>query len=98
MTIKQIRTELKQVRYYYSRRAVFDKALKEVGNKNISDLIKKYNEAVSTAPPQLYDIYIGLYVNFKTQEELSEEMDYSPDYVQKLNNKLVRFFHEKISA
>lgn len=98
MTIKQIRTELKQVRYYYSRRAVFDKALKEVGNKRISDLIKKYNEAVSTAPPQLYDIYIGLYVNFKTQEELSEEMDYSPDYVQKLNNKLVRFFHEKISA
>lgn len=63
MTLDAIRKELKEVRYYYARRAIFDKALREVGNKNIMDLVKKYNDAVSTASPKLYDIYISLYVN-----------------------------------
>lgn len=64
MTLDAIRKELKEVRYYYARRAIFDKALREVGNKNIMDLVKKYNDAVSTASPKLYDIYISLYVNY----------------------------------
>ena len=74
MTLDAIRKELKEVRYYYARRAIFDKALREVGNKNIMDLVKKYNDAVSTASPKLYDIYISLYVNYHTQEQLSVEI------------------------
>lgn len=97
MTLDAIRKDLKSVRYYYARRAVFDKALREVGNKSIMDLVKKYNDAVNTAPPKVYDIYISLYVNHRTQEELSEELDYSPDYVRKLNKELLKFLQNKFN-
>lgn len=98
MTSKQIRSELKEVRYYYARKDVFDKAFKEIDNNVITELVKKYNEAVCTAPPKLFDIYVSLYVNNNTQESLSEQLDYSPDYVHKLNDKLIKFLQEKLSA
>lgn len=97
MNLDEIRKELKEVRYYYARRAVFDKALREVGNKSIMDLVNKYNNAVNTAPPKIYDIYISLYVNYYTQEKLSEELNYSPDYVRKLNKELLKFLQEKFN-
>ena len=97
MTLDAIRKELKEVRYYYARRAIFDKALREVGNKNIMDFVKKYNDAVSTASPKLYDIYISLYVNYHTQEQLSEELNYSPDYVRKRNKDLLKFLQNKLN-
>lgn len=98
MTSKQIRSELKEVRYYYARKDVFDKAFKEIDNNVITELVKKYNEAVCTAPPKLFDIYVSLYVNNNTQESLSEQLDYSPDYVHKLNDKLIKFLQEKLVA
>lgn len=98
MTSKQIRSELKEVRYYYARKDVFDKAFKEIDNNVITELVKKYNEAVCTAPPKLFDIYVSLYVNNNTQESLSEQLDYSPDYVHKLNDKLIKFLQEKLAA
>ena len=97
MTLDAIRKDLKSVRYYYGRRAVFDKALREVGNKSIMDLVKKYNDAVNTAPPKIYDIYISLYINNRTQEELSEELDYSPDYIRKLNKELLKFLQNQFN-
>lgn len=97
MNLDEIRKELKEVRYYYARRAVFDKALREVGNKSIMDLVNKYNNAVNTAPPKIYDIYISLYVNYYTQEKLSEELNYSPDYVRKLNKELLKFLQKKFN-
>lgn len=97
MTLDAIRKDLRSVRYYYARRAVFDKALREVGNKSIMDLVNRYNDAVSTAPPKIYDIYISLYVNYQTQAQLSEELDYSPDYVRKLNKKLIIFLQKRFN-
>ena len=97
MTLDAIRKELKEVRYYYGRRAIFDKALREVGNKNMMDLVKKDNDAVRTARPKHYDIYISLYVNYHTQEQLSEELNYSPDYVRKLNKDLLKFLQNKLN-
>lgn len=97
MNLDEIRKELKEVRYYYARRAVFDKALREVGNKSIMDLVNKYNNAVNTAPPKIHDIYISLYVNYYTQEKLSEELNYSPDYVRKLNKELLKFLQKKFN-
>lgn len=96
MTVKQIRDELKEVRYYYARKDVFDKALQEIDNTSIVQLVKKYNEAVCCAPPKLFDIYVSLYVNHLTQEALSKELDYSPDYVHKLNDKLIKYLQEKL--
>lgn len=98
MTIQQIKQDLKDIQYYYARKNVFDKASIEVGNSTIHELINKYHSAVCSAPPKLYDVYVSLYVNNSTQENLSIALDYSPDYIHKLNDKLCRFFLQQLSA
>lgn len=98
MTIQQIRSDLKDIQYYYSRKNFFDKASNEIGNSSVMELINKYNAAVCAAPPKLYDVYVSLYVNNNTQETLSMALNYSTDYVHKLNDKLVKFLQEKLSA
>lgn len=98
MNAKQIRNELKEIRYYYQRKDVFDKAFEEIDNTAIMSLVKKYNEAICSAPPKLFDVYVSLYINHLTQEVLSEQLDYSPDYVHKLNDKLIKFLQDKFAA
>ena len=63
MTIEQIRRELQDIRYYYSRKAIFDRASDCVAKNAAVALARKYNEAVRTAPPKLYDLYISLYTD-----------------------------------
>ena len=54
---------------------------KETGGNNITELVEKYNLSIKEASPQLYDIYISLYVKGNTQEGAAEEMLYSSFYV-----------------
>ena len=58
----QIRRELRDIRYYYSKKNMFDAAFKETGGNNITELVEKYNLSIKEASPQLYDIYISLYM------------------------------------
>lgn len=44
----------------------------------------------------LYDVYINLYVRNYTQEALSIEMNYTLEYIQMLNKRLVLFLVEKL--
>lgn len=98
MTMQQIKNDLKDIQYYYARKNVFDKASTEVGNSTILELINKYHAAICSAPPKLYDIYVSLYVHNNTQETLSVELNYSPDYVHKLNDRLCKFFLQQLSV
>lgn len=94
MTTAQIREELNQIKYYYSRKAMFDKASESVGAYCITDRIGKYNEAVRYTSPRLYEVYVALYIENNTFDSLATKLGYSYDYIQKLNRKLVRYFQE----
>ena len=96
MTLNEIRRDLKEVRYYYYRKDVLDKAFKSVSQNNVVEKVNKYNDIVKGAPPQLYDVYISLYTMNLTQEALSVELGYTPEYVQMLNKKLLKFIQSKI--
>lgn len=96
-TLKQIREDLKGVRHYYSRKNEFDTGLRLVGNNVIFDMVQKYNAAVRSAPPKLYDVYVSLYVRNLTQEALAIELGFSPEYVWVLNNKLLEHLQNHIS-
>lgn len=98
MKAELIRNELKEIRYYYSHKEMFDKAAVEVGTITVAGKIKKYNEAIRHAPPRLYEIYVSLYINNNTFESLAEKINFSYDYIQKLNRKLVKFFQENIKV
>ncbi len=96
ISLAQIRDELKDVRYYYQRKEVFESNAKTVGPSSIKRKADKYNALIVEAPPRLYDVYIGLYVQGSTQEGYSWEIGYSPKYIQKLHSELLKFFLNKL--
>lgn len=96
METAKIREDLKDIRYYFSRKEAFEKVSASVGENNIAIKLEKYNKAVRLAPPRLYDIYVSLYLDNNTQESLSDKLGYSVEYISKLNGQLVRFFQKTI--
>lgn len=95
-TLAEIREDLKEIRYYYSRKKIFDEASKLVGASSVLEKVNRYSQAVQGAEPRLYDMYINLYVKGFTQEGLAAELYYSRDYIHLLNKKLILFLQEKI--
>ncbi len=95
--LSTIRKDLKEIRYYYVRKSLFDDAVKRTGFVNdIKDKVYRYNEVMRKASPRLYDIYYSLYIKNHTQESLSEELGYTPEYIQVLNKKLLKFLQSAI--
>ena len=97
LTLNKIREDLKEIRYYYSRKAMFDECKNIVIGSSIMEKVRRYNEAVKTAPPRLYDTYMMLYVKGYTQEALSAELNYTPVYIQMLNKQLLLFLQSKLT-
>lgn len=95
-SLDEIRNDLSNIRYYYGRKESFDKVESTVGKCSVADLAKKYNSAIRTAPPRLYDIYISLYVLNNTQESLAAEMNYTQQNIQIHHKNLVLFLQKQI--
>lgn len=91
ISLSIIREELKDIKYYYSRREVLEKGFSTTGTNDIVLKLQKYNEAICKAPPKLYDLYIQLYVENHTQESLSALLGFTPEYIQMLNKDLLKF-------
>lgn len=98
LMLKQIREDLREIRYYYSRKALFDEALKLITANAVLEKARRYSEAVKTAPPWLFDLYISLYIKNYTQEGLSIELNFTPEYIQMQHKKLLLFLQSKING
>ena len=95
--LSTIRKDLKEIRYYYARKSMFDDAVKRTGFVNeIKDKVYMYNEVMQKASPRLYDLYYSLYIKNHTQESLSEELGYTPQYVQRLNKRLLKYLQSVV--
>lgn len=89
LSVNEIRQDLHDIRYYYSRKDAFDNS----GLSNqITEKVKRYNAAVRTAAPRLFDLYVCLYIHSNTQETVAAELGWSAVYVQKLHKRLLQFF------
>lgn len=95
MELAKIREDLKNIRYYFARKDMFDRVSISVGENSILEKINTYNRIVRNAPPRLYDIYVSLYLENNTQESLSDKLGYTIEYISKLNSQLVKFFQKK---
>lgn len=93
-----IRNDLKDIRYYIARKKVFDDNNEFVGTNSVLEKVEKYNKAVCSAPPRLYDLYVSLYLSNNTQESLSEQLGYSFQTISRLNVQLIKHFQEKFNA
>ena len=96
LTLTTIRNDLKDIKYYYSRKALFDKAFASTGVNDVMEKVNMYNEAMKTASPKIYDLYYSLYIVNHTQESYSDELGCTPEYVQRLNKKLLKFLQNNI--
>lgn len=96
ITTNNIREDLRNIRYYYSRKNNFEQAESTVGKLSILDIIEKYNKIVCKAPPRLYDLYVSLYLENNTQESLADKIKYTPEYLSRLNRKLIKFIYENL--
>ncbi len=91
MKIEDIRKDLKEIRYYYSHKQTFDEAIKLVGENHIVKKAKLYNEVMLKAPANIFYIYVSLYTKYHSQESLADSMCVSPEYICRLNNKVVEY-------
>ena len=91
MTFKEIREDLREIRYYYGMSDLFKAGSKLIPPQAIVDKVEKYNKAISTAPAKLYALYVGLYVHNNTQAVLAEDWGFTDEYIKQLNNKLCDF-------
>lgn len=96
-TFSVIREDLKDIRYYYMRKTDFDNAFEKTGENKIVKKVKLYNQIIQDASPKLYDLYVSLYIDCHTQESLSDKLGYTPEYIQMLNKKLLKFLQENLN-
>ena len=96
LSATKVREDLKKIRYYYARRQILEAAFAETGTNTVVETVKKYNKAVLDAPPRLYDVYTSLYIRGFTQEALAAELNFSVEYIQMLNVRLVKYLQQHV--
>ena len=96
-TIKQIRTDLREIKYYYSKDKDFERASELIGKPTILTKVDLYNRLITKAPMRLYDLYISLYVYNNTLLVISEDWCLSLGYVKALNRKLYEFLLNELN-
>ena len=97
ITLQTIKKELENIRYYYARKDMFNKAFDSVGKNEILRTAEKYNQAICGASPKLYEMYVALYIECCTYEAAAESLCYSVNYVYKTNKKIVDFFFNALN-
>lgn len=98
ITMRQVKEDLREIRYYYAKQKEMEGASRTVGTSKITEKIERYNEAVRRAPVRLYDLYVSLYVNNNTQLTVALDWDYSLDYIKKLNHRLCQFLINQLEG
>lgn len=96
ITLKQIRADLREIRFYYINKEKIDEAFQTTGRNEIMNLVEKYHKAMQTAPIKLYHLYVGLYIQGYTQEAYSITVNYTPEYIQWLHKQLLQFLQSNI--
>ena len=97
-TFTAIREDLRNIRYYYSRRDEMTQTAKIVGECKVLKTVEEYNEIVCQAPPKLYELYYYMYVENYTQESAAEKYGYAREHITRLNKQLLRFIQNHLIA
>lgn len=95
MTIKEIKNDLKEIRYYYAMVESLKLGSKLIPPQHITEKVERYNEIIKKAPVQFYALYVALYVSNNTQTDLAEKWRVGKDYIKKLNTKLCNYIENE---
>lgn len=98
MTLKQVRNDLKDIRYYYSMQKLFETASRSVAQNGVRKKVDRYTRAIKDAPVKLYALYIALYVENNSQAAVAEDWNLTPNYIKELNLKLCEYLLEVLKS
>lgn len=96
ITLEQIRDDLRDIRYYYTHKAVFEDNVSCVGANIVKQKVERYNSLIVIASPKLYDLYVGLYVTGYTHGAYALKFGYAMTYIHKINGELMKFFQKNL--
>ena len=96
ISLKEVKEDLKDIRYFYLRKKVFVSNVRNTGITSIQRKAERYNATITEAPAQMYDLYIGLYVDGKTQSCFASDIGYSEKYIQKQNKQLLLYLQKNL--
>ena len=82
-SLNEIRKDLRDIRYYYARKDMFDESFSNTG--------------VCAASPRLYELYVELYLKNKSQASVASEHGFTVEYVQRLHTKLIKLIQNQLS-
>ena len=91
MTVKQVKRDLEEIKFYYANQVDFELAAKSIGESAIASKVKKYNEAITRASAILYSLYVALYVNGSTQQDYANDTNRTVNHICRLNLQLCKF-------
>lgn len=91
LSFKEIRNDLKEIRYYYQMKDVFDRAEKVVKANAVLDMVSKYNQAMQNAPARLYVLYVSLYLDNNSQTVIADDWNVTRDYINEIHDKLLGY-------
>ena len=77
MDRKIIMSDLREIRYYYLRRAAMEEAEHTFRTSLLVIKVRKYADVMEKAPIRLYDLYAQIIVRNVSQVKLAEEWNYS---------------------
>lgn len=94
ITEKEIKNDLKDIKFYYENYEVFCNATDLVGANKVVKTAEKYNEAMTYAPPRLYKLYLYLYCRRSSLKSVAYDLNYSVIYIEKLNKQLLNYLYK----
>ena len=97
ISAEQLRADLWEIRYYYSRKEFLDDASHSIGPLPIQRILENYNCAIRKAPLRLIDLYACLYLRGQTQDAVAMDLGYTPQYIRKLTRELFSFLRKNIT-
>ena len=95
--IEQVKSDLREIRYYYSRKEQLEDASHSIGPLPIQRILENYNCAIRKAPLRLIDLYACLYLRGQTQDAVAMDLGYTPQYIRKLTGELFSFLRKNIT-
>lgn len=96
MTTKEITQDLREIKYFYSRQSSLDISSKSFDHVNGIDKVRKYKAIIETAPLQLLDTYVLIYIEGLSADEAAEEVGVSYQTINRRVNQVKKFLAEKL--
>lgn len=95
MTLKEVKEDLREIRYYYEHKKMFDRAMATAMKTEVLKKVDRYNAYMRTATARLFGLYVSLYVENNTQLVIATDWGVSEGYIRNLNRQLCEYLLEK---